>query len=181
MNEDTNEALAFPPEEKVDGRRKRRESPERDFVEITYVDEEGPSKTKCWGIDFKLNVPVQVPVNATVESLTRKETSGPEGEIRSRGVHGRISVVELARGNSGFMVDGVRAERRLGSQRLPTDADQYRGYAMGWIRETNTIRQLDQRWEGEANLREKCGCEQKDENYLRPFLDAKRDQLKEAA
>jgi len=150
-------------------------------AEIVYVDEDGPSKTKCWGIDFKLNVPVQVPLSATVECLTRKESVGPEGEIRSRGVPGRISVVELARGNSGFMVDGVRAERRLGSQRLPTDADQYRGYAMGWIRETNTPRQLEQRWEGEANLREKCGCEQKDENYLRPFLDAKRDQLKEVA
>jgi hypothetical protein len=179
MNEDVTDML--PSEEKVEGRRRRSVAPEREFAEITYIDEDGPSKTTCWGIDFKLNVPVQVPLSKTVESLMRKETPGPEGEIRSRGVAGRISVIDLARGNPGFMVDGVRAERRFGSQRLPTDADQYRGYALGWIRESNTLRQLEQRWAGEENLREKCGCEQKDENYLRPFLDARRDQLKEAA
>jgi hypothetical protein len=156
---------------------------DKQTAEITYIDEDGPSKTTCWGIDFKLNVPVQVPLSRTVESLTRKETQGPEGEIRSRGVAGRISVVELARGNPGFMVDGVRVERKLGSQRLPTDADQYRGYAIGWIRETNTLRQLEQRWEGEEYLRgpECCSLEAKDLNYLLPFLEARRDQLKAAA
>jgi hypothetical protein len=150
-------------------------------AEVTYVDEDGPSRTVCWGIDFRLNVPVTVPYSRTVESLIRKETAGPEGEPRSRGVPGRISVVELARGNPCFMVDGVRPERKIGMQRLPIDADQYRGYALGWVRQSNTLRQLDERWEGEAPLREKCGCEAKDENYLRPFLDARRDQLKEAA
>ncbi len=168
-------------EETDDGKPKLGRPRKKDTAEITYVDEDGPSRTTCWGIEFKLNVPVQVPLSKTVESLTRKETAGPEGEIRSRGVAGRISVVELARGNAGFMVDGIRAERKLGSQRLPTDADGYRGYAMTWIRESNTLRQLEQRWEGEAPLREKCGLEAKDENYLRPFLEARRDQLKEAA
>lgn len=161
--------------------KRRGRPPSKETVEITYVDDTGPSKTTCWGIEFKLNVPVTVRLDRTVESLIRKETAGPEGEIRSRGVAGRISVVELARGNSGFEVDGVRAERKHGTQRLPTDADQYRGYALGWIRESNTLRQLEQRWDGEAPLREKCGCEQKDENYLRPFLEARREQLKEAA
>lgn len=177
MNEDT-ETVTDSGEAEA---KRRGRPPGKTTAEITYVDEEGPSKTTCWGIDFRLNVPVQVPMSKTVESLLRKETFGPEGELRSRGVPGRISVVELARGNSGFMVDGVRVERKLGSQRLPTDADQYRGYAMTWIRQSNTLRQLDQRWDGEANLREKCGLEPKDENYIMPFLEQRRDQLKEAA
>lgn len=178
MNEDTKTA-ADPGDAEQKAPRGR--PPGKTTAEVTYVDEDGPSKTTVHGVPFRLNVPVTIPLNKMVEQLIRVESKGPEGETRSRGVERPSSLVELLRGNSGFMVDGVRAERKVGSQRLPIDADGYRGYAMAWIRESNTLRQLEQRWEGEANLREKCGCEQKDENYLRPFLDARRDQLKEAA
>jgi hypothetical protein len=151
-------------------------------ADVTYVPGDGdPNRTVWNGVEFRANIPVTIPYSKTVSALLRKETIGPEGEIRSRGVETTISMVELARKNPSFMVDGVQAERKFGSQRLPTDPDQYRGYALGWIRESNTLRQLEQRWEGEAPLREKCGLELKDENYLRPFLEARRDQLKEAA
>lgn len=157
-------------------------SGDKSTAEVTYIPGEGdPIKTVWNGIEFRANVPVTVPLSTTVESLLRKETAGPEGEIRSRAVPGRISMVELARGNSSFSVDGVRSERQFGTQSLPFDADQYRGHALRWMTESNTLRQLNQRWEGEAALREKCGVEAKDENYLRPFLDMRRDQLREVA
>lgn len=155
---------------------------EKTTAEVTYVPGDGdPIKTVWNGVEFRANIPVTIPYTKMVESLTRVESKGPEGEIRSRGVAGKIPMIELARSNPFFTVDGVGTERRQGTQRLPIDADQYRGYALGWIRESNTLRQLEQRWEGEAPLREKCGCEAKDENYLRPFLEARREQLKEAA
>lgn len=181
MSDETNTEQSPAPEEPAtEGRRGRK--PAKDSAEVTYIPGEGdPIKTKVHGIEFRGNVPVSIRFDKMVETLTRKETKGPEGETRSRGVEGKISLVELLRGNRCFSVDGVQPEYKEGSQRLPTDADQYRGYAMGWIRESNTLRQLDQRWEGEERLREKCGLEPKDENYLRPFLEARRDQLREAA
>ena len=90
-------------------------------------------------------------------------------------------MVEALRGNPFFSVDGVQAPRKHGTQRLPTDADQYRGYAIAWICASNTSKQLEQRWQGEEALREKCGLEDRDVSYLMPFLEARREQLREAA
>lgn len=150
-------------------------------AEVVYVDDEGPNRTSIGGIEFKLNVPVKVPYSKTILQLHKKESIGPEGEPRSRSVEVRVPLVEVLRGNPGFSIDGVRHERKLGTQRLPTDSDQYRGYALSWIRATNTLTQLNQRWDGEEALREKCGCEPKDVSYLAPFLEARREQLSEAA
>lgn len=182
MSEDPNTEQSPAPEEAATEGRRGRKSAMKESAEVTYIPGDGdPIKTKVHGVEFRGNVPVSIRFDKMVETLTRKETKGPEGETRSRGVESKISLVELLRGNRCFSVDGVQPEYKEGSQRLPTDADQYRGYAMGWIRESNTLRQLDQRWEGEERLREKCGLEAKDENYLRPFLEARRDQLREAA
>jgi hypothetical protein len=150
--------------------------------QVTYIPGDGDPNRVMWnGIEFRANVPVTVLHSRTADVLERKETIGPEGDIRSKGVEVKRSMVELARGNPHFMVDGVKIERKEGNQRLPTDADQYRGYALGWIRESNTFKQLEQRWDGEASLRERCGIEPKDEAYLHPFLNARREQLKEVA
>lgn len=154
-------------------------------AKITYVPGEGdPVKTVWNGIEFRANVPVAVPLNKMIHKVPlRTEWVDPTtGELRSKAKESSISMVELAKNNACFSVDGAPPPaRQHGPQRLPTDADQYRGYALTWIRETNTLRQLTQRWDGEANLREKCGLDQKDENYLMPFVHARREQLGEAA
>lgn len=187
MSDDLADNLANPNQDEdqaeTKARRGRPPGSGKVSAEITYIPgPDDPAKALCYGIEFRANVPVTVPYSKTVEALIRKETAGPEGEIRSRGVATRISVVELARGNPSFAVDGVLPpERKMGNQRLPTDADQYRGYALGWIRTASTLRQLDQRWEGEEALREKCGCESKDMGFLAPFLEMRREQLKEVA
>lgn len=148
--------------------------------QVVYVPNDGdPVRTSCHGIDFRANVPVTVPHSKMASLLEVRKTVGPEGEERSKGYEVKRPLVDLLRTNPSFTVDGEGIERKVGTQRLPTDADQYRGYALGWIRATNTLTQLKQRWDGEEPLREKCGLETGDINYLRPFLDARREQLGE--
>jgi hypothetical protein len=183
MSEDTNtEQSPLPEEAATEVRRGRK--PAKDSAEVTYIPGEGdPIKTKVHGVEFRGNVPVSIRFDKMVETLTRKETKGPEGETRSRGVEGKISLVELLRGNRCFSVDGVHPEHKEGARGIPKDADGdwYRGYAMKWINESTTFAQLEQRWAGEQALREKCGLEPKDENYLRPFFEFRKDQLRGAA
>ena len=147
---------------------------------VVYSPNDGdPIRTSMHGVEFRANIPVIIPHDKMCSVLMTKKTVGPEGEERSKGHEVKIPLVELLRTNQHFIVDGVELERRRGSQRLPTDPDQYRGYALGWIRATNTLRQLKERWEGEEPLRDKCGLEMGDLHYLQPFLDARREQLGE--
>lgn len=147
---------------------------------VVYSPNDGdPIRTSIHGVEFRANIPVIIPHDRMCSVMQTRKTLGPEGEERSKGHEVKIPLVELLRTNQYFIVDGVELKRRHGSQRLPTDPDQYRGYALGWIRATNTLRQLKERWEGEEPLREKCGLEMGDLNYLQPFLDARREQLGE--
>ena len=152
-------------------------------AEVTYIPGDGdPPKVRAYGyIEFRANVPVTIPLDKTISAPMRVEHYEADGTLKSRGVEKKVSIVELARGNPIFSVDGVQAQRKAAMQRLPTDSDQYRGYALAWIRQSNTRTQLDQRWEGEAELRERCGLADKDIAYLSPFLEARRDQVTEAA
>jgi hypothetical protein len=149
---------------------------------VTYLPTDGDPIKVVWnGIEFRANVPVDLPHGKTILVPMRKEYNTPEGDLRAKSVETRISMVELARGNPSFSVDGVQAERKIGTARLPTDNDQYRGYAMHWIRDATTLSALNMRWDSEAALRERCGCDDKDVNWLRPFLEARRDEVKQAA
>ena len=149
---------------------------------VTYIPGDGDPVRTVWnGVEFRANVPVDIPLTKTVLAPMRKEHYLADGTLQSRGVETKVSMVDLARGNPSFSVDGVQAARKSGAARLPTDNDQYRGYALRWVRETTTVQALDQRWDGEAALREKCGCDDKDMAYLMPFIEARRSQMREAA
>ncbi len=151
-------------------------------AEVTYIPDDGdPNKVTWAGMEFRANVPVSVPLNKTISIPMRKEHYLADGTLQSRGVETKVSIVDLAKGNPSFSVDGNRSERKVASARLPADADQYRGYALRWIRESTSLAQLNERWAGEEELRSRCGCEKKDENYLMPFFTARQEQVKEAA
>lgn len=153
----------------------------KDSSQVTYIPRDGdPIRTVWNGVEFRANIPVVIPHSKMVNTLVVQETKGPEGDIRTKGVETKTSMVEMAKTNPFFEVDGVQhVEHKNGVARLPIDSDQYRGYALVWIRATNTLKQLKERWDGEEPLREKCGLEVGDINYLRPFLDARREQLGE--
>jgi hypothetical protein len=148
---------------------------------IWHPEDGDPGKMTMNGIEFKANVPVILPLSKTISYPERKEYFLPDGTLQSRGVETKKSMVEILRTNPSFSVDGVRPPRKSASARLPDDADKYRGYALRWIRESTSHEQIVQRWDGEQELRDRCGCAQKDIAYLTPFLEARKDQVKDAA
>jgi hypothetical protein len=122
---------------------------------------------------FRANEPVEVPYSRTIPQLLVEKFETAEG-IRSRSIERNVPVVEVIRGNPSFEIDGVRPERQRPAQRMPTDADQYRGYAISWISVSMSADSMDKRWIGEEGLRQRCGCSPSDIAYLRPFFDARR-------
>jgi hypothetical protein len=104
-----------------------------------------------------------------------------DGTVQSRNVETKVSLVELARGNPAFSVDGARAERKVATASVPTSNDDYRGYCIAWIADSTDAAVMDKRWEAEAELREQCGVEEKDLAYLRPFFEAQRGRCRNAA
>lgn len=150
-------------------------------AELIYHPEEGdPAKTMWGGIRFLANVPTPVALTHCITVPIRKETVLPDGTMQSKNVETRVSLVELARNNPHFSVDGERAQRKTASARQPTDPDTYRGYAVGWISTSTSAREMDARWEAEASLRDKCGLEQRDIAWLMPFFEANRERAAEA-
>lgn len=154
----------------------------KESAEVTYIPGDGDPHKVLWnGIEFRANVPVTLHRDRMVSVPLRKEHYLADGTLQSRGVEQKVSMIELARHNPSFSVDGVKTERLIGTARLPTDNDQYRGYALAWIRDATSVQQLDVRWDAESSLRERCGCDDKDMMFLRPFFDARRSEMKEAA
>lgn len=154
----------------------------KDYAEITYIPDNGdPVRTTFAGIEFKAYVPVKVALVHAITVGLRKEVTMPDGSIQSRNVDTRISVAELLKGNRFFSVDGVQAAKKSASARVPTDPDMYRGYAISWIAASTNASSMDARWDGEAALRERCGCDDKDIAYLRPFFEARHDECDASA
>src|SRR5437899_475089 len=138
--------------------------------EITYIPGEGdPAKTTWNGVTFHANKPVKVSRRHTVLVPMRQEFSAPDGSIISRAIEKRIPMVELAKGNPFFSVNGKEPAKRIeGKARVPDTPETYRGYAMAWIAEATSDRSIDARWAAEAGLREKCGVNDADIAWLMP-------------
>jgi hypothetical protein len=149
----------------------------KDHAEITYIPgDHDPQRTNFCGIEFIAYRPVNVPLAKTVPILERHDHYNDDGNKRSHGVEKQTPVVELARNNPWFAVDGVQAARSNSTARtkIPADSDQYRGYALAWIAASRTLGELDERWKAEELLRDKCGLQKSDVDYITPFLEARR-------
>ena len=154
---------------------------EKASAEVTYIPGDGDPHRVTWGgLEFKAYVPTKVGVTHAISVPLRKEHVLADGTVQSRNVETRVSLVELARGNPSFAVDGVRTERKVGTARVPSSNDEYRGYAIAWIAASTAAQPMDTRWDAEADLRGNCGVDDKDIAYLRPFFEARRDQVKAA-
>jgi hypothetical protein len=150
-------------------------------ADITYYPGDGDPHRITWaGLEFKAYVPTPVALTHAILVPLRKEHVLADGTVQSRNIETRVSLVELARGNPSFAVDGVRIERKVGTARVPSSNDEYRGYAIAWIAASTGTLAMDTRWEAEAALRAQCGVDDKDLAYLRPFFEARRDQVKAA-
>lgn len=152
---------------------------EKDYAELTYVplNRDDPHTVEWHGIKFLAFVPVKVSLKHTYLVPTRRENTLLDGTVVTKHVEAPISLVELARGNPSFLVDGVQCEKKEGRARTPETAPEYRGYCIRWIAESLEPRDMDARWDAESQLRQKCQVEAADIAYLRPFFDAQKEVL----
>lgn len=66
-----------------------------------------------------------------------------------------VQMVEAAKGNPWFKVDGE--EQAQATPITPETPEQYRSYAIGWIRTATTSQEMSARWRAEDGLRIDCG------------------------
>jgi hypothetical protein len=66
-----------------------------------------------------------------------------------------MQMVEAARNNPWFIVEGE--EQAKATPITPETPEQYRSYAIGWIRTSVTVREMESRWRSEDDLRIQCG------------------------
>lgn len=102
-----------------------------------------PPVIKWNGIMFEANVPVELdPRNPKhqVEQLVRKQVNGPDGELRTKAVETRISMIELAKDNPSFEVEGFkRARRRINPRIVPPAGAEWEGTHADDISESDQI------------------------------------------
>jgi hypothetical protein len=152
------------------------------MTKVTYVppDEPGhPDVLKWNGVTFPANMPVELDPakHSYLVPIVEKWTDPTSGEVRSKATEKLISMVEMAKTNPSFRVDGEMQVRRLpGRPRIPRTSEEYRGHAMAWIAAAETIEDLE-KWEAEEQLRRRCDVGDEDISYLRPFYDAKHHEL----
>ena len=86
-------------------------------------------------------------------------------------------MVEAAKGNPWFKVEGH--ERAKAIPVTPETPEQYRSYAIGWIRISNSSREMTARWREEEDLRTICGCGEDDIEYIQTIYKGRFAILKE--
>jgi hypothetical protein len=118
-------------------------------------------------------------------AFTERKVVVVDGEERGRGVTRKIKVVEKLRENPYFLVEGFKQAPapKKGAPRLPKTPEEYRGWALTWFKTCETPTELHERWQAEADMRERLSVHEDSEtiSFLRPFYDARFDELKKAA
>jgi hypothetical protein len=158
-------------------------TPAKDYAEITYVplNRDDPHTVTWAGIEFRAHLPRRVSLKATYLVPTRVEHVMADGTVTTKHVEKPQSLIELARSNPSFTVDGVGSKQKAGTARTPQDAKEYRGYCTRWIAASTDPAEMDTRWAAEEALRDHCGCDGMDVEYLRPFFEAQKDVLSDRA
>lgn len=181
MANESNNRLTLPAQRTEPQPQPQATKPQRpdDVDEIAYIPQEGDPIRIVWnGITFPAHMPVKVPRSKTVLYPKREAREMPDGSVITRSIESRIPMVELAKMNPFFSVNGeTPIARKIGKAKTPTNPDEYRGYAIRWITTSSNPGEMDARWDAEQPLREQCGCDDKDIAYLRPFFEAKHEQV----
>jgi hypothetical protein len=105
--------------------------------EITYIPEEGDPIWARWnGIEFKAHVPVKLSRKHAYDVPMPTQHTLADGTIVTKHVEKRVSMVEIAKGNPKFSVNGeAPAKKREDESRVPTNSEEYRGYAIAGSRQ----------------------------------------------
>lgn len=174
---------ATAPKAQPDARAGAEDGHAKDHAEVTYLplNRDDPHTIEWHGIRFQAFVPVKISLKHTYLVPQRVEHALADGSVVTKHIEKPMALVELARGNPSFAVDGVQAERKQGMLRTPESAPEYRGYCTRWILASTEAKAMDARWDAEHALRERCNVDAADIAYLRPFFEAQKEQLGERA
>lgn len=86
-------------------------------------------------------------------------------------------MVEAARGNPWFAVEGE--EQAKATPVIPETPEQYRSFAVAWIRLATDSKEMARRWRSEDDLRVQCGCGDDDVEYIQTIYRSRHALLKE--
>jgi hypothetical protein len=113
---------------------------------ITYspTSESAPYETLWNKHRFRANVPV------AVRDVVNGNTA--------------LQMIESAKTNPDFEVEGFKKAQPRAID--PETPEQYKSYAVSWIRRAVSAAELKKRWRNEKDLREECGVGTDDEEYL---------------
>lgn len=122
------------------------EDPPQEVIEnVTYLPGPmDPPIVKWAGYTFQANVPKQ---------LTGHEEGHPDATERTRM---NMHIIERARENKHFQVGSEK--KRRDKQALPTNADEYRAYAIEWLKDPaiDSVDALIGRFAQDRNLQQAC-------------------------
>lgn len=158
------------------------------MTKVTYVPpddgQQHPSSLTWNGITFHANVPLDLdPVKHAYNVLEVERWIDPATQRpMSKTVERWKPMSEIAKANSYFVVEGeTPARAKRGRPPLPKTPEEYRAHAVAWIRAIDDHDELNERWNTEEAMRERCGVGDDDIDYLRPMFDARLFDLKQQA
>jgi hypothetical protein len=161
---------------------------------VTYRPGPQDMAVTIWnGIRFEAGRPVTLSYKNKrhyIEVDLPKQIDTADGSYVTRSVASRISMIDRARENWCFEVEGTpRAIKPIANGRKPQTAEEYRSWAQTWIAlagtkvdgddfEIQTPREMLERWDDESAMRERLGVGEEDVGFLKPFFDMKMAGLK---
>lgn len=89
-----------------------------------------------------------------------------------------VQMVEAARGNPWFAVEGE--EQAKTTPVIPETPEQYRSFAIAWIRTAVESKEMARRWRSEDDLRVQCGCGDDDVEYIQTIYKSRHAVLRES-
>lgn len=155
------------------------------MTKVTYVPREptDPAMMIWNGVKFPANIPVELDPNNRAHGypvpMPKHSVDPSTGEPRTKHIETWVSMVDLAKTNPSFQVEGEvpAAVRKPGRPRTPRTSEDYRAHAQMWITSSEDPDEMVERWGDEEPLREKCGVGDDDVSYLRPLFDSRLRQL----
>jgi hypothetical protein len=158
------------------------------MAKITYLPKDGDGlKTVFHGHKFEANKPIEVSHALLIRQASKNSWFKVEGATAEQ-LADPTEVPEAAPADKAKAAphQNVKSAKDDGDKKpkvydpntdLPTTSEQYRGFALAWIKTVDESEAMDLRWKEEEELRQKCGWGSDDEEYLATFFNQKRTEM----
>jgi len=151
------------------------------MAKVTYRPGIHDPSTVVWNeIEFQANIPVELTDENTITIDMPVQHVTDDGLIRTITRRQKIPMVDAAKGNPFFRVEGEAAPKAP-VMKSPINAEQYKLWATKWINEADDYDLLMERWENETKLRERCKAVGAVEGELNALFTQRAAVLKRAA